>query len=310
MTQKLDFMGDIEVRPMRFDYDQVEDENPVWSRSCPEFSIYINALAVHSPYFERFLVAVCRKGRERLESPDLVKDVSALIGQEAHHAHNFIGMNRFLARRYPKVAGFDAAARAYFESALKRYSFKKQVGFVAGYETFTYLAGMIVLDEYRELMEDADPVVRALWVWHQVEEVEHASVAFDLYKALYGSAEWNRKWMLVVAFSVIARETVKGYLHMCKVEGYFRHPRRTWRAIRFFVPMSLRLIRSALPALSANYHPRSHPLRHARRNPIAVAWREFYASRGDAASLDDQKMDEIMRLATRVGSAPEAVGMR
>lgn len=306
MTEKREIMGDIEVRPMRFDYDAVEDANPVWSRTCPEFSIYINALAVHSPYFERFLGVVSRKARERLENEQLVKEVTALIGQEAHHAYNFIRMNRFLAKRYPKVARFDADARAYFEAALTRYGFQRQVGFVAGYETFTFLAGMIVLDCYDELMRDADPVVRAMWVWHQVEEVEHGSVAIDVYRALYPEGEWLRKWMVIEAFSVIARETLKGYLHMCSVEGYWRSPRRAWRAIRFFVPMSLRLIRNALPALSGKYHPSTHPLRNDRRNPIAVGWRDFYASGGDTASLDDRKIAAMLSGSAAAESRPTA----
>jgi len=41
---------------------------------------------------------------------------------------------------------------------------------------------MIILDRYEELMGDADPDLRALWVWHQVEEVEHGAVAFDFYE--------------------------------------------------------------------------------------------------------------------------------
>lgn len=306
MTEQDDLMGDIEVRPMRFDHDSVENENPLWSRTCPEFAIYINALAVHSPYFERFLGIVLRKARNHLRDEQLRKDTSALIGQEAHHAFNFIRMNRFLARHYPKVGRFDADARVYFERALTRSSFQRQVGFVAGYETFTFLAGMIVLDGYDELMVDADPIVRAMWVWHQVEEVEHGAVAIDVYRALYPDGEWFRKWMVVAAFALIARETLKGYVHMCSVEGYWRDPRRAWKSLRFFVPMSLRLIRNALPALSGSYHPTTHPLKNGRRNPIAVAWRAFYASGGDAASLDDQKFDEMMTLQARADSDPAA----
>ena len=243
-------MEAIQVRPMRFDLGGAGGKSPVWSRSCPQFAIYVNALAIHSPYFERFLGAVCRKVRPLLRDPELREEVSALIGQEAHHAYNFIAMNRFLAERYPRVSEFDAGARADFERALRTDPLRRQVGFVAGYETFTFLAGMVVLGDYDALMGDADPAIRSLWIWHQVEEVEHGAVAFDLYRALYGQYEWYRKWMVVAAFGYIARQAAAAYLHMCRVEGQLSSPGRAWRAIGFFLSFSIRLIRLALPALS------------------------------------------------------------
>jgi uncharacterized protein len=292
-------MEALRVRPMRFDLAEVQQRNPVWSRSSPQFALYINALAVHSPYFERFLCAVCRQARPRIQDPRLLADVSALIGQEGHHAFNFIEMNRFLAQRYPRVAALDARARADFEAALARDSLHRQVGFVAGYETFTFLAGMVVLGEYEALMGDADPVIRSMWIWHQVEEVEHGAVAFELYRALFGRHEWYRKWMVVAAFSYIARQAIEGYLHMCKVEGELATPRRAWRALHFFVSFSLRLIRLALPALSSRYHPRNHPMVNDCQSPIAIGWRRRYASGADVAALADAEVAELRALGER-----------
>jgi predicted metal-dependent hydrolase len=292
-------MEAIRVRPMRFDLADVRKRNPVWSRSSPQFAMYINALAVHSPYFERFLGAVCRKARPEIEDPKLRADVSALIGQEAHHAFNFIEMNRLLAQRYPRVAELDARARGDFEHALRTHSFRRQVGFMAGYETFTYLAGIVVLDEYDALMRDADPVIRSMWIWHQVEEVEHGAVAFDVYRALFGEHEWFRKWMLLSAFAYIARQAVETYVHMCRVEGELSTPRRAWRSLGFFVRFSGRLLRLSAPALSARYHPRNHPMVNDRQSPIAIGWRRVYARGTDVAALEDLEIDELRVLGER-----------
>jgi predicted metal-dependent hydrolase len=292
-------MEGLRVRPMRFDLSDVQQRNPVWSRSSPQFAVFINALAVHSPYFERFLGAVCRQARPRIRDPRLLADVSTLIGQEAHHAFNFIEMNRFLAGRYPKVAALDARARADFERALAKDSLRRQVGFVAGYETFTFLAGMVVLGDYDALMGDADPVIRSMWIWHQVEEVEHGAVAFELYRALFGEHEWYRKWMVVAAFAYITRQAAEGYLHMCKVEGELSTPRRAWRALHFFVSFALRLVRLALPALSSRYHPRSHPMVNHLQSPIAIGWRRWYANGADVSALEDAEISELRALGER-----------
>ena len=51
-------MDDIPVRQLRFEFADAAD--PVWSRSSPDFAIFINALGIHVPHFERFLVHVMR----------------------------------------------------------------------------------------------------------------------------------------------------------------------------------------------------------------------------------------------------------
>jgi uncharacterized protein len=289
-------MDAIRVRPMRFELCSLAGRDPVWSRSSPQFAIYINAIAVHSPYFERFLGAVCRRARPYIADARLRGEVSALVGQEAHHAYNFLEMNRFLAQRYPRVGALDARARAHFEGALRTDSLRRQVGFVAGYETFTFLAGMVVLGDYDALMADADPVIRSMWIWHQVEEVEHGAVAFDLYHALFGEHEWYRKWMLVSAFAYIARQAVETYLHMCRVEGQLSTPRAAWKALSFFLPFSWRLIRLALPALLRSYHPRLHPMANDRQSTLAIGWRRFQACGGEVGALEDVEIRRLRAL--------------
>jgi len=151
-----------------------------------------------------------------------------------------------------------------------------QVGYVAGYETFTFLAGAIILDRYEELMGDADPVMRAPWVWHQVEEVENGAVAFDVYKYFYAEREWARKFFVLLAFAHITKETLRAYLHMGRVEGFWRQPVRGFKAAKFFLRFAADLALSVLPVLKRNYHPRNHPICNEQQNKVALAWRERY----------------------------------
>ena len=277
-------MDDIPVRQLRFDFESAPD--PVWSRSSPDFAIFINALGIHVPYFERFLVKVMRTWRDELDDSGLKADVQAIIGQESHHAFNFQRWTGVMCRRYPRLAAIDAHASAYFERALKR-SKKFQIGFTAGYETFTFLGGMIILNRYQELMGEADPVIRALWVWHQVEEVEHGAVAFDFYQAFYRDHEWYRRWMVVYAFGHITSETVRAFAHMVRTEGFYRHPRRAIRAWRFCLTFALDLARAALPVLKADYHPRNHPICNEDQSPVALAWRARLAAGADPHRLTE-----------------------
>lgn len=287
-------MDDFPVRAFKFDLDKVEFNDPLWSRTLPEFSMFVNALGVHVPYFERYLVRTMSIAKKYIDDPRLKRDMSAIIGQEAHHAKNFIDTNAWLAKRYPEVEKLDREAREYFVEHGSKDSLKRLVGFTAGYETFTFLAGMIVLDGYDRWFKDSDAVFKALWIWHQVEEVEHGSVAFEVYQQLYGDHEWYRKWMIVVTLTHIAIETIKGYAHMSRVEGWLRNPFRAIKKMGFCFMMLGRFVKSALPVFRRGYHPRRHPLVTNKQNPIQIAWRQYEHDGGDVLAINHEKMAEIM----------------
>ena len=157
-----------------------------------------------------------------------------------------------------------------------------------------FFGGIIVLRRYDELMRDADPTIRALWVWHQVEEVEHGSVAFDFYRAFYPDSDWYRRWMVVFAYGHIVWETAKAYAEMIKREGYYRRPGRAFRAWRFFLSFGIDLGVSALPVLSSRYHPRNHPACTSQLNPLTRAWKKFDAEGNDVHRLGDEKIERMM----------------
>lgn len=284
-------MDDIAVRPLRFDYSDIEAKDPVWSRTSPLFSIFINALGVHVPYFEHYLIGAFRSVRKDIQDPKLLKEVSSIIGQEAHHAKNFVDFNKFLINRYPELESIDKAAKEHFVKGLSKDSIKSQIAFVAGYETFTFLGGMIILDGYEKWMKDADPVIRSMWVWHQVEEVEHGAVAFDVYKYFHGKHEWYRKWNVLKALLHIASETWKCYRVMCKKEGYFSSPIKAMKALGVFADMSFKLTKSALPVFRRKYHPRQ--ITEDGSNPIAISWRDKYKSGKDVLKLRNKELNEM-----------------
>lgn len=285
-------MDDFPVRQLRFDFREIEGSDPVWSRSSPHFSRFINALGIHVPYFERFLVSVMRQYRTELTDKQLLADVQRIIGQEAHHAFNFVNWTHELINHYPGLDALDKAAKTYFETALSSRSKRFKIGFTAGYETFTYLGGMIILGRYRSLMADADPNLRALWVWHQVEEVEHGSVAFDFYKAFYAEDEWYRRYMVVYAFAHITLETAAAFREVVR-ELPWREKLGAWQ---FFLSFAFDFGRAALPVMRRTYHPRNHPICNDEQNELAVAWRRYALDDNDVLRLTDQDVEDMLEL--------------
>lgn len=289
-------MDDFPVRPLDFDVSNVAPEDCAWSKSSPYFSVFINALGLHVPYFERYLIHTMNTVKHDVADDKLRRDMVALAGQEGHHARNFIAFNALMAKRYPKVEKLDATAKNYFKSAAKKDSVKRKVAFTAGYETFTFLAGLIILKNYDKWMADSHPVMKALWVWHQVEEVEHGSVAHDVYRALYGKHEWYRKYMVLMAGLHIARETVKAYVHMARIEGWLKNPLKAIGAMGFCFKTLGQMAWQTLPVFSKNYNPRNHPLASSKQDPVAIAWRRHDAKGGNVLDIDRDAMAQIMQL--------------
>ena len=289
-------MDDFPVRPLDFDVSNVAPEDCAWSKSSPYFSVFINALGLHVPYFERYLICTINTVKHDMADDKLRRDMVALAGQEGHHARNFIAFNALMAKRYPKVEKLDATAKNYFKRAAKKDSLRRKVAFTAGYETFTFLAGLIILKNYDKWMADSHPVMKALWVWHQVEEVEHGSVAHDVYRALYGKHEWYRKYMVLMAGLHIARETLKAYIHMARIEGWFKNPLKAIGAIAFCFKTLGQMAWQTLPVFRKNYNPRTHPLATSKQDPVAIAWRRHDAKGGNVLDIDRDAMAQIIQL--------------
>ena len=289
-------MDDFPVRPLDFGMDDFGADKVVWSQSSPEFAVFINALGLHVPYFERYLIHTMNTVKHDVSDEKLRRDMAALVGQEGHHARNFIAFNQTMAKRYPKVAKLDAAAKAHFRNAGKKDGKRRLVGFTAGYETFTFLAGLIILRNYDKWMADSNPVMKALWVWHQVEEVEHGAVAHDVYRALYGKHEWYRKYMVLAAGWHIAWETIKAYTHMARHEGWLKSPFKAVKSFGFLFATLGEMAWQTLPVFRKNYNPRNHPLATSKQDPVAIAWRRHAKKGGNVLDIDREAMAQILEI--------------
>lgn len=201
-----------------------------------------------------------------------------------------------MAEKYPGLSALGASAQNYFAKIFAEKDKKFHIGFTSGYETFTFLGGMIILNRYEDLMQEADPTIRALWVWHQVEEVEHGGVAFDFFKANYPDSEAYRRYMVLYAFLHICWETFKAYRLMVKGESCYRRFKDKARAWKFFASFAWDLAYAALPVFSRSYHPRNHPICNGEQNSIAVAWRKLYREDNDVLTLDNDKIRSMLKV--------------
>ena len=152
--------------------------------NSPVMSHLLTALSSTFPIGEQFFVHSVRNVRDQVQDPTLQAQITAFIGQEAMHSKAHAEFNDAWRRDDYNLDRFQAwLARK--DSYIKNLHPKIQLAITCAFEHFTALLGGYIL-QHPEVLSTLDDDAMKLWVWHAIEEIEHRSVAFDVYQAVYG----------------------------------------------------------------------------------------------------------------------------
>ncbi|MEY1661840.1 metal-dependent hydrolase [Isoalcanivorax beigongshangi] len=245
------------IVPQRMDFP-FADVPKHWFDKDPVLTHFLNALSLTFPDGERFFVDSVRHFRDHAKDAQQQADISGFIGQEAMHSLEHQTFNRMLAEQgYREEAeGGTALAKQLIGLGRKRLSAKQQLAATAALEHITALLANRLLKD-PELLESIDPSVRALWMWHAIEEIEHKAVAYDLYQQVSGSYLLRVRTMLA-ATTALATYTGRYTFAFLRKDGLNRRPRTLFRgAWRLFGPSGF--LTRAVPDYLQFFRPDFHP---------------------------------------------------
>jgi uncharacterized protein len=202
----------IRARRPRFDLA----ESPVqWIPGDPMASHMMNVLHVLLPPGERWFCDVYREALPLITDEKLRRDVKGFMGQEATHARAHDAGCEYLARHgidttrvvaqgewlRQNVGGATPFGRP-VPKVLRRNWLVARLSAIAAIEHFTAVLGEWILNDSEALDADgANAPMLDLMRWHGAEEVEHRSVAFDVYQHVSGN--YARR-VVAMVFTVIA----------------------------------------------------------------------------------------------------------
>lgn len=177
-------------RRVSFDWEQTPLH---WIPDEPTATHVINVLHLLLPAGERWFVKVFKEGLPLVTDPVLLKDVKGFMGQEATHSVQHAHVLDHLAAQRLETAAFTRYVDFLFEKLLGENPplgapiptqewLRFRLSVVAAIEQFTAVLGNWVLHAEGLDHADADEVMLDLLRWHGAEEVEHRSVAFDMYQ--------------------------------------------------------------------------------------------------------------------------------
>jgi uncharacterized protein len=273
-TRRMTFEESLEYLPKHF----AADEDLIASHLT-------GALSAVFPDGEDFFVRSVRHYRDQITDPDLKRQVSGFIGQEAVHGREHRVFNdRLDALGYP-TKRFEKFTKVGLQFREKVAPPIANLAATAALEHFTAtLAELVLTNEEIRRLFGAD-AVRDLFVWHALEESEHKAVAFDVYKAVGGS-ERLRVWtMNFLRFGFVVGMAAQVIVSLLGDRATYRRGnlRRSWRNFRTSPIVDKRLWAQLKDYNRADFHPDD-----SNTNELVDRWRsELFGEKG---TLNDKLM--------------------
>lgn len=138
------------------------------------------------PEGEDFFVRSVRAYRDRIDDPELARQVKGFIGQEAIHGREHRDFNDHLSTLGYPTKTVDRAVKNGLALLAKVSPKTHQLAVTAALEHYTATLAETILRDDEARAEFVSDEARALFTWHALEETEHKSVAFDVFQQVCG----------------------------------------------------------------------------------------------------------------------------
>jgi predicted metal-dependent hydrolase len=254
-------------RDINFDIDPAKVPRD-WSANDAYQTTFMNALSLLFPEGERFFVESVKQHKHHVTDPQLARDVAGFIGQEAMHGREHRAFNELLvAHGYAEAPRIEGKLKTFLKAVRRMLSPKSQLAVTCALEHFTAMLAEQLLADPR-LRSEMHADVAPLWLWHALEESEHKSVAFDVYRAA-GGGYLRRAWLMIV--TTIIFFTVQGLVH-ARLMATRRILWKPWTWVRGMVRMWIYpgFLTRLVPAYLSYFRPSFHPSDRDTRKLIAT----------------------------------------
>jgi len=183
------------------------------------------------PDGEDFFVRSVRRFRDQVTDPVLKQQVNGFIGQEAIHGREHRALNRRFAELGYPTRFIERATERLLAVADKVLPAKACLAATAALEHYTAtLAEQLLRDDDTKALF-GDPRVLDVFLWHALEESEHKTVAFDVYRTVGGTERMRRVVMDGITVGFIGGVALIVGLSLLKDRAAY-NPVRLLRSLR------------------------------------------------------------------------------
>lgn len=246
------------ARRIRFRFGEPIPPNKYFVDGDMVFSHFVAGLSGGFPPGEESFIRSVRRFAGRVTDPALKKRVAGFIGQEAMHGQEHRRINETLVELGYPIDWWDSdrlkQRQIKFE---QRIPDRVHLAMTAAAEHYTAVLAERVLSSEEIQSIPADPEMWHLLNWHALEELEHKSVAFDVYRAVGGS-ERTRILVMALMYTLTLPLTMTSLtISLAKDPIARRHPARLVREAYGLVrgPVFRGVMRDLAKYLRPGFHP-------------------------------------------------------
>jgi predicted metal-dependent hydrolase len=256
-------MEAITVRKMGFEFPA--DLELIFIRGEPLLSYTFLGTWMLLPHLEPCLIRTMRDALPRIESAPLRAEVQAFCAQEGQHYREHARANDAIRTRrtgFGRLAELEREIAAEYASFTRDRSLRWNLAYAEGFEALTAAQSRLQFEE--RVFERMTGPLRDLMEWHIMEEIEHRTVAFDVYRALYGGYLFRLAVGLWAQWHFLSRALrLAGCMVRADRESFAPALRSRSRA--WLVRYALRAIPRVLHLYMPWYDPRRIPMPEACR---------------------------------------------
>jgi predicted metal-dependent hydrolase len=181
-------MADITVRRIRFAFDDPVD----FDVSDERLGAILGplALSLTMPYLEPYLMRSMKAALKEIRDPALAEDARRFSQQEGHHYRNHALLNERIRGQFDeegaaRLRAVEAQLEADYQRFTREKSLRFNLAYAEGFEAMT--CAFALAGAEHGTFEGPGIPGGEIWAWHMAEEIEHRTVAFDVYRHLVGS---------------------------------------------------------------------------------------------------------------------------
>lgn len=205
---------DIVPRRVELPFEDI-DERFFFASNSILSTMFVALSGIFPPGEKEFIRSV-RLHMDQVEDEVLQRHVKEFASQEAHHSHQHRLVNDiFDELGYPATA-ITENLRVKLQEWESTRSIDERLAVTVVMEHLTAAMAHYALT-HPENLADVPESIRELIYWHSIEEIEHKSVAFDVYMATVGDRGLLRRWLVqqLVLFPIsVAIAQVRSLHHL------------------------------------------------------------------------------------------------
>jgi len=162
-----------------------DELDPVFVSGEPEESYGILGLSLLLPYLEPYLIRTMKVAKKQVTDSELLDDLMRFSAQEGQHYREHIKFNAAIRRSgFPGLAALEAGLEADYQRFSRTRSLRFNLAYAEGFEALTTASARFAFEAGG--ISAMHPAAADLLAWHAIEELEHRTVAFDVYEHVCG----------------------------------------------------------------------------------------------------------------------------